>query len=30
VKRTVLAMALLVTSVFGVTGFGSDDEPEFE
>jgi hypothetical protein len=26
VKRTLLAMALLVTSVFGVTGCGSDDD----
>jgi len=26
VKRTLLAMALLLTSVFGVTGCGSDDD----
>jgi hypothetical protein len=30
VKRTLLAMALLVTSVFGVTGCGSDDDVQAE
>ena len=30
VKRTVLAMALLLTSVFGVTGCGSDDDVDVE
>jgi hypothetical protein len=30
VKRTLLAAALLVTSVFGVTGCGSDDVPPAE
>ena len=29
-KRTLLAMALLLTSVFGVTGCGSDDDVAVE